>query len=83
MELARRMGRRVAASWRTLKSVDALGVVHVRELELLRAIPMFAPLAPPTIERLSANLVPLEVGAAPRSVTFDPDVRVLGTFQTR
>jgi len=53
----------VAASWRTLKSVDALGVVHVRELGLLRAIPMFAPLAPPTVERLSGNLVPVEVGS--------------------
>jgi aminopeptidase N len=27
--------------------------------------------------------VPLDVDAAPRAVTFDPDVRVLGTFQTR
>jgi aminopeptidase N len=27
--------------------------------------------------------VPLEVNAAPRAVAFDPDVRVLGTFQAR
>lgn len=32
----------------------------------------------------SATLVvPLDLDATPRSVTFDPDVRVLGTFQTR
>lgn len=51
----------VAASWRALKAVDAAAVVHVRELELLRAIPLFAPLAPQAIERLSANLVPVRV----------------------
>jgi len=28
-------------------------------------------------------VVPIEVDAAPRSVVFDPDVRVLGTFQPR
>ena len=28
-------------------------------------------------------VVPLDVDAAPRSVAFDPDVRVLGTFQAR
>jgi MFS family permease len=53
----------VALGWRTLRSVDAAAVVHVRELELLRAIPMFAPLAPVTIERLSANLVPVAAPA--------------------
>ncbi|MFL5726947.1 MAG: MFS transporter [Chloroflexota bacterium] len=53
----------VVASWRTLTQVDAAGVVHVRELQLLRAIPMFAPLGPPTIERLSSRLVPIAVPA--------------------
>ena len=53
----------VAVAWRTLRAVDAAAVVHVRELELLRAIPMFAPLAPPTIERLSGNLVPVTAAA--------------------
>jgi hypothetical protein len=53
----------VAASWRSLRDVDAAAVVHVRELARLRAIPMFAPLAPPTIERLAANLVPVEAAA--------------------
>jgi aminopeptidase N len=28
-------------------------------------------------------VVPLEIAAAPRAVVFDPDVRVLGTFQSR
>jgi hypothetical protein len=53
----------VAASWRSLRDVDAAAVVHVRELARLRAIPMFAPLAPPTIERLAANLVQVEAVA--------------------
>ena len=53
----------VAVSWRSLRRVDAAAVVHVRELARLRAIPMFAPLAPPTIERLAANLVPVDASA--------------------
>jgi MFS family permease len=53
----------VALSWRSLRDVDAAAVVHVRELGLLRAIPMFAPLAPPTIERLAANLIPVDAPA--------------------
>jgi aminopeptidase N len=31
----------------------------------------------------STIAVPIDLDAAPRSVTFDPDVRVLGTFQSR
>ena len=50
----------VAVSWRALRTADSAAVVHVRELELLRADPMFEPLSPPTIERLSANLLPLQ-----------------------
>jgi len=53
----------VLVTWRPLRRADAAAVVHVRELELLRADPLFEPLAPPTIERLSANLVPLQVSA--------------------
>jgi hypothetical protein len=53
----------VAASWRALRTADAAGVVHVRELGLLRAIPMFEPLAPPTVERLSASLEPTRATA--------------------
>jgi CRP-like cAMP-binding protein len=39
-------------------------VVHIRELRLLRALPMFASLAPPTIERLAAHLDRHETPAA-------------------
>ena len=47
----------VVVGWRALGSVEAAAVVHVRELEILRATPIFAPLPPPALERLSANLV--------------------------
>ena len=53
----------VATSWRSLLRVDAAGVVHVHELARLRADPMFAPLAPATVERLAANLRPVEIAA--------------------
>lgn len=46
----------IVLAWRELRAADHHSVVHVRELRLLRALPMFAALAPPTIERLSANL---------------------------
>jgi MFS family permease len=46
----------ILLSWRELRLADDHSVVHVRELRLLRGLPMFAALAPPTIERLSANL---------------------------
>jgi hypothetical protein len=53
----------VGLAWRRLRAVDAAAVVHVHELARLRATPMFAPLAPSTVERLSANLVPVELAA--------------------
>ena len=53
----------IALVWRALRRADAAAVVHVRELELLRGIRIFAPLPPPTIERLSARLVPVSVPA--------------------
>jgi hypothetical protein len=53
----------VLATARAVRRADDHGVVHVRELRLLRALPMFAPLAPPTIERLAAHLDPLRVEA--------------------
>jgi len=46
----------VVLGWRALRRAEAAAVVHVRELEVLRGIPIFAPLAPPALERLSANL---------------------------
>jgi MFS family permease len=53
----------LVVAWRALRAVDAAAVVHVRELELLRGIPTFAVLSPPTIERLSARLAPVTVSA--------------------
>jgi CRP-like cAMP-binding protein len=47
----------VLLGWRALGAVDAVAVVHVRELEVLRGLAIFAPLAPPALERLSARLV--------------------------
>jgi MFS family permease len=52
-----------ALSWRRLLRADAVGTIHPRELELLRRIPFFAPLPPPAIERVAANLVPLSAPA--------------------
>jgi len=52
-----------ALSWTRLLRTDALGTINPRELELLRRIPLFAPLSPPVIERLAANLVPHTVPA--------------------
>jgi hypothetical protein len=51
----------VLVVWRALVRADRSGVVHVRELQLLRGLPMFAPLPPPMIERLSARLDPVVV----------------------
>ena len=48
---------------RAVRRADDHGVVHVRELRLLRALPMFASLAPPTIERLAGHLERTEVDA--------------------
>lgn len=53
----------LVVAWRALRAVDAAAVVHVRELELLRGVPMFAALAPPTIERLARRLVPVRLPA--------------------
>ncbi len=53
----------VLVTWRALRRVDSVAVIHVRELQLLRGLPMFAPLAQPVIERLSAQLVPVVVDA--------------------
>jgi MFS family permease len=44
--------------WRRLARLDATAHVAERELALLRGVPIFAPLAPPTIEHLATKLVP-------------------------
>src|SRR5262249_55816731 len=49
--------------WRRLGSVDAEASVPVHEIDLLRRIPIFAPLGPARIEELARLLVPIEVGA--------------------
>ena len=50
-------------SWPLLVRVDAAGMAHPDEIAQLRGIAMFAPLDPPTIERLAANLLPVEAVA--------------------
>jgi hypothetical protein len=52
----------VVVSWRSLRAADDRSVVHVRELRVLRGLPMFEALPPPTIERLSSHLVPSRAG---------------------
>jgi len=46
-----------------LRRIDASGRVEERPLSLLRAIPMFALLPPPTLERLAAAATPVVVPA--------------------
>jgi hypothetical protein len=48
-----------AVAWPTLRRLDAAGVARPRELQLLRRVPMFAPLGPAALERLAAALVPV------------------------
>jgi MFS family permease len=43
-------------AWRRLVAIDVATTVPVRRLELLRAIPIFAPLSPPTVEFLAGRL---------------------------
>ena len=53
----------VLAMWRLVVAADAHAIVHVRELDRLRALPIFAPLPPPTIEWMAAHLRELDVNA--------------------
>jgi hypothetical protein len=53
----------VLATWRLVVAADAHAIVHVRELDRLRALPIFAPLPPPTIEWMAAHLRELDVEA--------------------
>jgi MFS family permease len=52
-----------ALAWRRLGALDALVSPPARELDLLRSIPMFAPLPVVTTEALAANLERLPVRA--------------------
>ena len=50
-------------SWPMLRRADAAGIARPREIALLRGIAMFAPLPPPVIERMAANLLPVPAAA--------------------
>jgi MFS family permease len=52
-----------ACSWRGLTRADDEARAPIREIALLRGLPMFAPLSLVGVERLAANLQPLEVPA--------------------
>jgi hypothetical protein len=45
--------------WRSVRATDRTAVLHVPELALLHALPMFGSLAPQTLERLAGLLVPV------------------------
>jgi MFS family permease len=53
----------VLASWARLRGIDERGAVPEREIELLRALPLFAPLPPATLEHLAARLEGVPVAA--------------------
>ena len=53
----------VALSWRRLVAIDAASVVPERALDLLRAIPIFAPLPAVTLEHLASRLTPVRLAA--------------------
>ena len=55
--------------WRHLAGLDATAVVPVDLVELLRGIPIFAPLPPPQLERLAQALV--EVRVESEDVVFE------------
>ncbi len=50
-------------AWRSLRRIDDVGLARPRELALLRAIPIFAPLGMVEIEQLVAKLLPLHAHA--------------------
>ena len=56
---------RRSSTWARLRAIDARTAVPERELELLRALPLFAPLAPATLE----HLAPASSACRPRSGT--------------
>lgn len=50
-------------AWRSLIAIDRSATVPIRELALLRGIPMFELLAPSVLERLAGHLEPVHVPA--------------------
>jgi MFS family permease len=52
-----------ALYWRRLAAIDKEAPPATRELALLRAIPLFAPLPAPTLEHLARSLIPVRVEA--------------------
>ena len=53
----------IVGLWRHLRRIDAAATVPQVEIQLLRSIPIFAALAPPSLEGVARELVPLEVTA--------------------
>ncbi len=54
----------VILGWQRLRALDSGERAYAgEELELLRSMPIFRPLGPPTLERLLTHLAPLEVTA--------------------
>jgi MFS family permease len=58
-----------AASWTRLREIDAAAEVPRRQLELLLAHPIFAPLTPPRLEELASVLTERRVAAGEAIVT--------------
>jgi MFS family permease len=53
----------VLPAWRALGAIDRTADVPTHRLDLLRNLPIFAPLAPATLERLASELVEVRVPA--------------------
>jgi hypothetical protein len=52
-----------AVLWSRISALDAEAFVPTRELELLRAIPLFKPLPAPAIDQLASSLLPVRAAA--------------------
>jgi len=49
--------------WRPLRRIDDSVIVPVRELNLVRSLPLFSALAVPIVERIASNLIPVKAAA--------------------